>query len=333
MATFLSVFLNILFLIIGMALLIKGADFFVEGSSKVAKALKIPSLIIGLTLVSIGTSLPELSVSVNAALGGNADISYGNVVGSNIFNVFVVIGASALFTPMLVTKEMKKYDIPILIAIYVLFALFSFVISPLKLSLVESIILVVLFVGYLVFLVLRTLKGNKNVAEEEVVEQTNKKPRKMWVNILFIILGLAGIIAGGEFVVTTAENLALMAGMSKLLVGLTIVAVGTSLPELVTSIVAAKKGENDIAVGNSIGSSIFNILLILGVASSLRPISFEFDTIIDVVMMFVSAFMVFLFSLRKSKINRIHVVILILVYVIYLTFIILRELSILNFVL
>ena len=158
----LSVFLNILFLIIGMALLIKGADFFVEGSSKVAKALKIPSLIIGLTLVSIGTSLPELSVSVNAALGGNADISYGNVVGSNIFNVYVVIGASALFTPMLVTKDMKKYDIPILIGIYVLFALFSFVISPLELSRIESIILVVLFIGYLLFLVLRTLKTNKN---------------------------------------------------------------------------------------------------------------------------------------------------------------------------
>ena len=330
----LSVFLNILFLIIGMALLIKGADFFVEGSSKVAKALKIPSLIIGLTLVSIGTSLPELSVSVNAALGGNADISYGNVVGSNIFNVYVVIGASALFTPMLVTKDMKKYDIPILIGIYVLFALFSFVISPLKLSRFESIILVILFVSYLVFLVLRTLKTNKN-NNEEVVEETqeNSKPRKMWVNILFIILGLAGIIAGGEFVVTTAENLALMAGMSKLLVGLTIVAVGTSLPELVTSMVAAKKGENDIAVGNAIGSSIFNILLILGVASALAPIAFEFNTIIDVVMMFISAVMVLLFALRKSVILRWHGIILILVYVIYLTFIILRELNIINFVL
>lgn len=330
----LSVFLNILFLIIGMALLIKGADFFVEGSSKVAKALKIPSLIIGLTLVSIGTSLPELSVSVNAALGGNADISYGNVVGSNIFNVYVVIGASALFTPMLVTKDMKKYDIPILIGIYVLFALFSFIISPLKLSRFESIILVVLFVGYLLFLVLRTLKTNKNNNQEDLEQnQENSKPRKMWVNILFIILGLAGIIAGGEFVVTTAENLALMAGMSKLLVGLTIVAVGTSLPELVTSMVAAKKGENDIAVGNAIGSSIFNILLILGVASSLAPIGFEFNTIIDVVMMFISAVMILLFALRKSTINRLHGIILILVYVIYLTFIILRELNIINFVL
>lgn len=326
---FWSVVLNLLFLIIGMALLIKGADWFVDGASSVAKALKIPSLIIGLTLVSIGTSLPELSVSVNAALGQNADISYGNVVGSNIFNVFVVIGASALFTPMVVAKDVKKYDVPILIAIYLLFALFSFVISPLKLSVVESIIFVVLFVGYLVFLVLRTKKSNQ-VVEEEIKEE---KPRKMWVNIIFIIIGLAGIIAGGEFVVTTASSLAKMAGMSELLVGLTIVAVGTSLPELVTSMVAAKKGENDIAVGNAVGSSIFNILLILGVASSIAPIGFEFNTIVDVAIMLVSALMVFIFAFKTSKINRVHGIILILVYVLYLAFIILRNLypAIFNF--
>ena len=318
---FISVVLNLLFLVIGMILLIKGADFFVDGASKVAKALKIPSLIIGLTLVSIGTSLPELSVSVTAALSGNADISYGNVIGSNIFNVFVVIGASAIFTPMIIDKAMKKYDIPILLGIYGLFAIFSFVITPKVLDRVESIIFCLLFIGYLVFLVLRT----KKEGVQEVEEEKEEKPRKMWVNIVFILAGLAAIVAGGEFVVTTAETLALMAGMSKLLVGLTIVAVGTSLPELVTSMVAAKKGENDIAVGNAVGSSIFNILLILGVASTIKPIGFELSTYIDVIAMAVSAIMLFIFAYKGSKVNRWQGALMIAVYAIYLTFIILRN--------
>lgn len=318
---FISVVLNLLFLVIGMFLLIKGADFFVDGASRVAKALKIPSLIIGLTLVSIGTSLPELSVSVTAALSGNADISYGNVIGSNIFNVFVVIGASAIFTPMIIDKAMKKYDIPILLGIYGLFAIFSFVITPKELDRVESIIFCLLFIGYLVFLVLRT----KKEGVQEVEEETEEKPRKMWVNIAFILAGLAAIVAGGEFVVTTAETLALMAGMSKLLVGLTIVAVGTSLPELVTSMVAAKKGENDIAVGNAVGSSIFNILLILGVASTIKPITFELSTYIDVIAMAVSAIMLFIFAYKGSKVNRWQGALMIAVYAIYLTFIILRN--------
>lgn len=320
---FWSIVLNLLFLVIGMFLLIKGADWFVEGSSNVAKALKIPSLIIGLTLVSIGTSLPELSVSVIGALEGNADISYGNVIGSNIFNVFVVIGASALFTPMIVSKDVKKYDVPILIGIYALFALFSFVTTPLVLSRWESIILAVLFVAYIIFLVLRTKKSNEVVEEEK--EETQAKPRKMWVNIILIIVGIAAIIGGGKFVVDTASNLALMAGMSNLLVGLTIVAVGTSLPELVTSIVAAKKAENDIAVGNAIGSSIFNILLILGVASTIAPIGFEFNTIVDAAMMMLSVVLVFIFAVKSNKINKVQGGVLILVYVAYLAFIILRN--------
>ena len=320
-----SVILNIIFLVIGMIFLIKGADLFVDGASRIAKVLKIPSLIIGLTLVSIGTSLPELSVSVTAAISGNADISYGNVIGSNIFNVFVVIGASAIFIPMIIDKTMKKYDVPILLGIYALFTIFSFVITPNILDRVESILFCLLFIGYLVFLVLRSKVENSEKKENEEVEE---KPKKMWVNILFIILGLVGIVAGGEFVVTTAENLALMAGMSKLLVGLTIVAVGTSLPELVTSMVAAKKGENDIAVGNAVGSSIFNILFVLGVSSAISPIKFETSTIIDVVAMIISAAMVMLFAFKGSKVKRWQGILMIFIYAIYLTFIILRNFGI-----
>ena len=222
---------------------------------------------------------------------------------------------------MIVAKSVYKYDIPVLVGIYAIVMLFGFVISPLLFATWEAIIILVLFVAYLIFLVLRA-KHEKEEIEEEVADE---KPRKMWVNIVFIILGLAGIVAGGEFVVTTAENLALMAGMSKLLVGLTIVAVCTSLPELVTSMVAAKKGENDIAVGNAVGSSIFNILLILGVASTIAPIGFETSTIIDVVAMIVSAGMIMLFAFKGSKVNRWQGLLMILVYAVYLTFIILRN--------
>ena len=177
--------INVILLIVGMVLLIKGADFFVTGASNVAKALKIPSLIIGLTLVSVGTSAPELSVSITAAFQGKNDMSFGNVVGSNIFNTFVVIGASALFTPLVLSKNMKKYDIPILIGFYLLIILFGFVITPNIISLVESIIVFLLTFAYTAFLILRS--------KNEIVEETDSKTGKWYVNVLLIILGLVEI--------------------------------------------------------------------------------------------------------------------------------------------
>ena len=321
MPEFLVIILNVLFLIIGMALLIKGADFFVDGSSRVAKALKIPSLIIGLTLVSIGTSLPELSVSLTSSLNGLNDMSFGNVVGSNIFNVLVVIGASALFTPMIVSKSVYKYDIPVLIGIYAIVLLFGFVISPLAFVLWESIVIFSLFIAYLVFLVIRTKKGEDQIVEEVKEE----KPRKMWVNIVYIVLGCAAIIFGGDFVVDTASYLAGKLGMSELLISLTIVAVGTSLPELVTSMVAAKKGENDIAVGNAIGSCIFNMLLILGLSSTLSPIKIQAISIVDNLVMAFSVILIVFFALKARKITRTHGIIMVGIYAIYLTYIVLRN--------
>lgn len=321
MPEFLVIILNVLFLIIGMALLIKGADFFVDGSSRVAKALKIPSLIIGLTLVSIGTSLPELSVSLTSSLNGLNDMSFGNVVGSNIFNVLVVIGASALFTPMIVSKSVYKYDIPVLIGIYAIVLLFGFVISPLAFVLWESIVIFSLFIAYLVFLVIRTKKGEDQIVEEVKEE----KPRKMWVNIVYIVLGCAAIIFGGDFVVDTASYLAGKLGMSELLISLTIVAVGTSLPELVTSMVAAKKGENDIAVGNAIGSCIFNMLLILGLSSTLSPIKIQAISIVDNLVMAFSVILIVFFALKARRITRTHGIIMVGIYAIYLAYIVLRN--------
>lgn len=313
------IFLYILLLIVGMFFMIKGADLFVEGASKVAKAMKIPSLIIGLTLVSIGTSCPELSVSIQSALKGMNDMSFGNVIGSNIFNTFVVIGVSSIFVPMLVSKNVFKYDIPVLIFIYVLLILMGFVITPNVINFWEGLILFLLMIAYTVFLIIRS----KNEPQEE--EKEDDKPSKWYVNVLFIIIGLAGIIFGGDFVVDSASYIAKQLGMSDLLVGLTIVAIGTSLPELVTSMVAAKKGENDIAIGNAIGSSLFNVVLILSTSAMFSPMPIQMLQLFDVIVMLASAMMVLLFSFKKKEINRTGGIIFILVYVVYFTYIIIRN--------
>ena len=300
--------------------MIKGADFFVEGSSNVAKALKIPSLIIGLTLVSIGTSAPELAVSVTSAIKQQDAMSLGNVVGSNVFNVLVVIGSSALMIPLAVSKDILKKDIPILLGIYLLLGLFAFVIDPLKINWIEGAVIFALFFIYTIYLILRT-KKEQNSEEEEEIE--SNKP--WWVNILLILGGVTGIVLGGTFVVDSAEFIAGKLGMSTNLISLTIVAVGTSLPELVTSIVAAKKGENDIAVGNAIGSCLFNIVLILGLSSIIYPVSLQWNQLIDFGVMFVSVLLIFIFAFKSYKVNKWQGILFISCYIGYLTFIIVRN--------
>ena len=320
------IYVSIILLVVGMILLIKGADFFVEGASKIARMLKIPSLVIGLTLVSIGTSAPEFAVSLTASLQGANDLSFGNIVGSNIFNTFVVIGVSSVFTPLVVTKNMQKYDLPILFGIYLLLALFAFVITPGTIQVWEACILFSLTIIYTIFLILREKK------EAQVEEEKEEKTRPWYINLLFVAIGLAGIIVGGDFVVDGAKDVALKLGMSEMLIGLTIVAVGTSLPELVTSIVAARKGENDIAVGIAIGSCIFNVILILGFCSILEPATIDtrpLYALFDVGVMILTVVLVFIFSLKKREINKWHGIITITLYVIYLTVIILRDTGVL----
>lgn len=313
--------LNILLLIVGMVLMIKGADFFVDGASNVAKALKIPTLIIGLTLVSIGTSAPELAVSVTSAFKHDSAMSLGNVIGSNIFNVFVVIGASALMIPLVVSKDVARKDIPILLGIYLLLGLFAFVIDPLVIDLFEGIVIFALFFAYTIYLILRA-KGEPQPEEDEK-ESEKKKP--WWLNLIYIIGGVAGIILGGVWVVDSAEFIAAKLGMSTNLIGLTIVAVGTSLPELVTSVVAAKKGENDIAIGNAIGSCMFNIVLILGLSSIIYPLSLEWSQLVDFIVMFISVLLIFIFSFKSYKVNKWQGIVLLICYVGYLSFIIVRN--------
>ena len=329
-----DIFINIVLLIVGMVLLVKGADFFVDGASDIAKKLGIPSLIIGLTLVSIGTSLPEASVSINAAITNSSDLSFGNVVGSNIFNSLFIIGICSIILPTVVSKDIMKFDIPILFIVMAVLALFSYAITPFKIDRWEAAILFIMFVCYIALAIYRALKQRKeNLNLEVEAENLNepKKERKTWLSIIFTILGLAGVVGGGILTVDAAKKLALEFGMSELLVGLTIVAVGTSLPELVTSLVASKKGENDIAVGNVIGSNIFNIIFILGFSGMINPLGLNNNSYVDVIFMVLAIILIFIFALRKGKVNRIEGASLIIIYILYLTYTILRDTGILIF--
>ncbi len=314
---------DVVLLIVGLALLVVGADFFVDGASAIAKALKIPSLIIGLTLVSIGTSLPEASVSINSAVKGLNDMSIGNVVGSNIFNALFILGVSALFVPLVIDKNMKIYDIPIMVCVYGLLMLTCFVITPYKLDVWEGIILLVLFVGYLVFLVVRAKKGGADAVSPELAEK-EKKPKPIWLSVIFVIAGGAGIFFGGQFVVDKASSIAIQIGMSESLVALTIVSIGTSLPELVTSVVAAIKKENDIAVGNVVGSNIFNVLFILGMSATISPLVVGSGTLIDSIVMLSSGVIVMLIAFFSKKVTWWQGALMLMGFVGYMSYIIVR---------
>ena len=327
-------FINILLLIVGMVLLVKGADFFVGGASDIAKKLGIPSLIIGLTLVSIGTSLPEASVSINAAITNSSDLSFGNVIGSNIFNSLFIIGICSIIIPTVVSIDLIKFDIPILILVMTILSLFAYAITPYVIDRWEAAIMFVLFCLYIILVVFRAFKQRKNdlklVEEDKQAEDKQQPTRKTWLSILFTILGLAGVVGGGTLTVNAAKELAALFGMSELLIGLTIVAVGTSLPELVTSFVASKKGENDIAVGNVIGSNIFNIIFILGFSGMINPLSLTSNSWFDVIVMVIAIFMIFIFALKKGKVNRIEGAIMMVLYIAYLTYIALRDTGVIN---
>ena len=322
-------FLNVLLLIMGMILLIKGADWFVSGSSNIAKALKIPSLIIGLTLVSMGTSAPEASVSINSAVNGMNDLSLGNVVGSNIFNTLLILGVSSLIIPLSVSKDVKKFDLPLMIGFYGVLLLFAFLISPLKIDVYESAALLAMFVGYTVFLILRSKKASGLILENGINATTEKaeteKRTPVWLSIILSVSGLAGIIFGGDLVVDSAAEIAKFLGMSEALVGLTIVAIGTSLPELVTSVVACIKKENDIAVGNVIGSNIFNIIFILGLSSTISNLTLDWAIFTDIAVMLVAGILVLLIALFSGKTKKWQGAIMVLLYIGYIIYIIIRN--------
>lgn len=324
---------NVVLLLVGFVLLINGADYFVEGSSAVAKKFKIPSIVVGLTIVAMGTSLPELAVSLSAALNGSNEIAISNVVGSNIFNLIVVLGVCAVISPIAVDKSVMKRDMPFMLGITALLVLvYADFLLPWTgfeksgelvglLSRFDGVILLVLFVSYLLFTVRVALKHRK---EALASEEEEKNKTKLWLSIIFIVGGIIAIKFGGDFVVDSASKLATTFGMSETLVGLTIVAVGTSLPELVTSIVAARKNETSLAIGNVVGSNIFNILFILGISSTICPINVIMESLVDTVIVLVVSLLVFVFGRTKDKINRTEGTVMVLIYVIYMVYAIIR---------
>ena len=316
-------------LLVGFALLIKGADLFVDGCSAVAKTFGIPTIIIGLTIVAIGTSAPEAAVSITSSIKGANDMSAGNVIGSNMFNLLMVVGVCAVIKPIKVSSDIIKRDFPLSLVVTIILILFSINIASFSfdasvINRVEGIILLVILVGYLAFLVINVLK-NKQSSSDDNDSKTLSVPK----SIVFIIIGAACIAFGGDFVVDSATEIARSFNISNTLIGLTVVALGTSLPELVTSIVAAGKGENDLAVGNVVGSNIFNILFVLGTAAAISPIDLgsianpQFLIIDMLVLLFVSA-LFYIFLLIKKDINRIEGAVLVLIYAGYLVYIIKR---------
>ena len=307
----------IFLLLVGFVLLIKGADFFVDGSSSVAKILKVPSVIIGLTIVALGTSLPEAAVSITASLQGSNSMALSNVLGSNLFNLLVVIGASALIKPFDVNQDIKKRDLPFNIILTAVLLLFAF--THKTLGRIEGILFLVVLVIYMICLVKSALKNKI----EEVVETMSVAK-----SVIYIIFGMVAIVIGGKLVVNNASAIASKLGLSDLFIGLTIVAIGTSLPELVTSVVAAKNGESGLALGNAVGSSILNIVFILGVSSALSPIKVvatEFTVvIIDLIILLVVSMILQVFCVTRDKVSKFEGVICILLYVAYMAYVILR---------
>ena len=312
---------SIVLLLVGFILLIKGADFFVEGSSSVAKSLRIPSMIVGLTIVAMGTSLPELAVSVTASLAGNNALAVSNVIGSNIFNLMLVCGACALFAPLIVQKNTLKKEIPLSVVCVVLLLVLG--LFGMEIGRTDGVILLILFIGFLVWMIKSALKAHAESANLE--ESDNEyKIYPAWVCVIYIVGGAVAIKFGGDFVVDGASAVAMKAGLSQNLVGLTIVAMGTSLPEFVTSVVAARKNEVDMALGNVIGSNIFNILLILGVAAAISPVTFIMENIIDIIILIIMSTVVWIFAWTSKKINRKEGIIMLLVYVVYMVYICIR---------
>lgn len=311
-----------LLLIAGFFFLIKGADFFVDGSSSIAKLLRIPSIIIGLTVVAMGTSAPELAVSLTAAAKGQNEIAMSNVLGSNLLNLLFIVGICAVIAPIAVSRDILKRDLPIsILSAILLFALGSncFLGSSFSLGRLDGILLLIVFTAFLALCLKAALQFRQEDAAEP--EKAKLSPLKSTAAVL---IGIAGIIFGSDLVVDSATDIALTFGMSETLIGLTIIAFGTSLPELVTSVVAARKNENDLALGNIVGSNIFNILMILGLSSAITPIAVIPENLIDLILLILSSIIVWFLARDKKDMNRKDGIIMLILYAAYFIYIAVR---------
>ena len=303
-----------LLLIIGFILLIKGADYFVIGSSAIARLLKVPSVIIGLTIVAMGTSAPEAAVSITAGLSGSNELALSNVIGSNIFNLILIVGICAIIKPFIVDSSIMKRDFPLAIIASVILFIF---LQDGKLSRLEGIILLTLMAIYLLFTVMSALR---NPVEDGMENHT----LPMHSCLFYIVIGLIGIIFGGDLVVDSACSIAAAFGLSETLIGLTIVAIGTSLPELVTSVTASRKGESGLALGNVVGSNLFNILFILGLSSTIHPIAADPLALIDIPLLIISTAIVFVYCKIQKNMGRFMGTLCVAAYILYSVYIVLR---------
>ena len=326
--------MSYIFLIVGFFLLIKGAEIFFSGASNISKKLGIPSVIVGLTIVSLGTSAPELAVSAISSLEGSNEIAVGNVLGSNLFNTLMVLGVTTIIMALTIKKSEVKRDFSINILVTILLLLLTFTTllggKDNYISRLDGIVLLIGCISYITYLILSVKKGkvsSENVQEELALESTNEI--SIFKSIFKLVIGVAGIVIGGQIVVDSATSIATSLGMSEKLVGLTIVAIGTSLPELVTSVVAAIKGEEDIALGNILGSNIFNILLIIGLSSAISPIAVSsnliFDFVFLIVVTLIIGIMIFINKSEEKRFGKKEGIILVVFYVIYMIYIIIRN--------
>lgn len=300
--------LQVFLLAAGFLFLVKGADWFVAGAAGIAKKMRISQLIIGLTIVAMGTSMPEAAVSITAALDKNAGIAVGNVVGSNILNILIILGITSIITNVAIQSSTLKYEIPFMIGITIILMLFG--ITGSKITFIEGCIFLILFIAFLVYLFVMSQKG-------DVQDETVIKDNPVWKCLLLIIIGIILIIKGSDFAVSGATEIARYFGISERFIGLTIVALGTSLPELVTSVTAARQGNAGIAIGNIVGSNIFNILFILGATAVICPVPFENKFIVDTGIAILSAVLLLIGTLKHKELRRPFGIVMLLCYAAY----------------
>lgn len=315
----------ILLIILGFVLLIKGADFLVDGASSLAKRFNIPDIIIGLTIVSIGTSMPELFVSSTSAMNGSSDMAIGNIIGSNLCNLLMILGISTIIKPVKFQKETRLIEIPLCLIITIIFAIFCNTSGTI--SRIEALILIFLFVLFIIYTIIMGKKGKEFDAENAIIEiKEDNKPLSLKKSIILIVLGIVGLKIGGDLTVENATNLARMFNVSEKIIGLTILAIGTSLPELVTSVTAAIKGNSDIAIGNIIGSNIFNILLIIGVSAIISPLTYNFTYNIQIAILVLSTVVLSIFPIipPKNEMSRFNGLIYLIIYIIYMVILFVR---------
>lgn len=296
---------QVIILLVGFIFLVKGADWFVEGAASIARKLGIPQLIIGLTIVAMGTSMPEAAVSITAALQQNAGITIGNVVGSNILNIFIILGITALITNVKIQKSTIRYEIPFMIFITIILMICGM--TDMKITFIEGIFLWILFIAYLVYLFIMAKNG----------ETQEEKDIPVWKCLIFILIGGILVVKGSDFAVSGASAIARYFGMSERFIGLTIVAFGTSLPELVTSVTAAKRGNAGIAIGNIVGSNIFNILFVIGTTSLICNVPFESKFLVDTIIAIIAGLILWFGTMKHQELRKPCGIVMLLCYMFY----------------